>query len=109
MSGNKVEIEIKGSTLDINILEASLSGDNHILAELKEHSFSDSQIESVKINMKNVSYINSTGISEIISIYKRFKNSSIYAFTLDLNNVSPRVNAILELVEITNIANVHLQ
>ena len=109
MSSGKIQLIVKGSNLEIDILEESLSGDNNIIEELNLRKISEADIAMVSIDMKSITYINSTGISEIISIFKRFKQASIHNFKLELVNVNPRVNAILELVEISNIARIKLQ
>ena len=49
------------------------------------------------------------GVSELINIYRHYKELSIGPFQMKLAHVNPRVNAILELVEINNIATIELQ
>ncbi|MCB1173193.1 MAG: STAS domain-containing protein [Leptospiraceae bacterium] len=106
MSAKDVIIEAEGTTLRIQLRVASLSTDNVIMGALGDHRHPSQPFEKLMLDFDLVEYINSTGVSEIINIYRLFKDQSMGSFEMVLFNVTPRVKAILELVEIHNIATV---
>jgi anti-anti-sigma regulatory factor len=104
-----VLIEKRGQVIYVLIKYPRVDGENYILRSLSEGHFFQSDLEAIEIDLVNVEHLNSLGITEFVSIHRRIQNAGAGRTRLRLLNVDRKVNAILELVEMHKIADVHLK
>ena len=91
----------------IRVLQDRLDGASVLLAEVRAGDYMKSTIELVEI--ESVEYINSLGITELVTLKRLFSEASLHPVQMRLLNVDRRVNAILELLEIHKMADVRLR
>lgn len=104
-----VEIEKRGQVIYVLVKYPRVDGENYILRSLSEGNYFQSGLEAIEIDLVNVEHLNSLGITEFVSIHRRLQDASDGRTRLRLSNVDRKVNAILELVEMHKIADVHLR
>ncbi|MCB1327774.1 MAG: hypothetical protein H7A21_13860 [Spirochaetales bacterium] len=93
----------------IRVLQDRLDGASVLLAEVRAGDYMKSTIELVEIDLESVEYINSLGITELVTLKRLFSEASLHPVQMRLLNVDRRVNAILELLEIHKMADVRLR
>ncbi|MCB1166810.1 MAG: STAS domain-containing protein [Leptospiraceae bacterium] len=101
-----LKIEKQGNDLLIRLFHPRVDGDNLILRELELGEFLGAPIGTLTIDMAEIEYINSLGITELINIHRRFSESNSDGFKLVLKNVDRKIATILELVDIHRIAEI---
>ena len=97
----RVEIEQNNRTLYVRLLDPRLEGEQKIVDALKEYQQAD--LEHVEIDFALVQYLNSRGITELVSIYRTFDPDRT---KLKFLNVGGRVRHIMDLVELQHIAEI---
>ena len=102
-----VTITEQGNRLLVVVHHSRVDGENYILSALTDGQYFKDGIHDLEIDLENVEYINSLGISELVTINRKFLDVRPQGVNFRLLNVDRRVNAILELVEIENIADIH--
>ena len=101
-----LKIEKQGNNLLIRLFHPRVDGDNLILKEPDAGSYHAEPVESLSIDMAEIEYINSLGITEIINIHRKFSEKNPAGFKLQLMNVDRKIATILELVDIHRIADI---
>ena len=102
-----VSIEYKGDILEIKIHSSRIDGKNEIFEALTETTI-PSGIEIVEIDMRRVSYINSLGIAELVSIYRYLmQDEKRKNLKFRFLNVKPEVAQLLRLVEFADLVEIH--
>ncbi|HBS06611.1 MAG TPA: hypothetical protein DEA96_16700 [Leptospiraceae bacterium] len=101
-----LKIEKQGNDLLIRLFHPRVDGDNLILKELDAGKFTIEPVDSLTIDMAEIEYINSLGITEIINIHRKFSEKNPGGFRLKLQNVDRKIATILELVDIHRIADI---
>ncbi len=104
-----VEIEKRGRVIYVLVKYPRVDGENYILRSLSEGGYFQSDLAAIEIDLANVEHLNSLGITEFVSIHRRIQDAADGETRLRLINVDRKVNAILELVEMHKIADVHLK
>ncbi|MCR9141240.1 MAG: STAS domain-containing protein [bacterium] len=97
----RIEIEQHNRTLYVRLLDPRLEGENEIVDALKEYVEVD--LERVEIDFGQVEYMNSRGITELVSIYRSFDADKT---KLKFLNVRGRVRHVMDLVELHHIAEI---
>jgi anti-anti-sigma factor len=98
-------IETENDTVKIKINVDKLDGQNSIFELLIEKKIMVHKIEKMVIDFDNVTYINSLGIAEFISLMRYFteKRSKMkYKFI----NVDKKISKIFKMIELNNIADI---
>lgn len=95
------EVQQDGSQLFVRLLQPRLEGDNHIVDALKEYVGSTPDL--VELDFSKVTYMNSRGITELVSLYRLFDND---VTKLRFINVKGRVRHVMDLVELHHIADI---
>lgn len=98
-----------GTTLRLTIGSPRIEGDNSLVNFLKDGRYITSDLEALELDMDSVEYINSPGISELINLNRNLQEATSNQARLVFLNVEQRVNSILELVEVTKIAEIHVK
>lgn len=101
-----LKIEKQGNNLLVRLFHPRVDGDNLILKELESGQYHSAPVESLTIDMAEIEYINSLGITEIINIHRKFTEKNPEGFRLQLRNVDRKIATILELVDIHRIADI---
>ena len=101
-----LKIEKQGNNLLIRLFHPRVDGDNLILKELEIGNYQTEPVENPIIDMAEIEYINSLGITELINIHRKFTEKNPEAFRLQLRNVDRKIATILELVDIHRIADI---
>ncbi|MBI39853.1 MAG: hypothetical protein CMF59_09655 [Leptospiraceae bacterium] len=101
-----LKIEKQGNNLLIRLFHPRVDGDNLILKELDAGQFTGEPVDGLTIDMAEIEYINSLGITEIINIHRKFSEKNPSGFRLKLENVDRKIATILELVDIHRIADI---
>ncbi len=96
-----VEVQQNGSQLFVRLLAPRLEGDNHVVDALKEYA--EPAPELVELDFDGVNYLNSRGITELVSLYRLFDNE---VTRLRFINVKGRVRHVMDLVELHHIADI---
>lgn len=104
-----VQIQKSNHSLLIKVAFPRLDGENHIINALDDDECFQPDVESIEIDLSSVDYINSLGISEFVTINRRFLEVRPNGVNFRLTNVDRRVNAILELVEFEKVAEIALK
>jgi anti-anti-sigma regulatory factor len=104
-----VKIERRGQVLYILVMHPRIDGENYILRALSEGNYFQDGYEAIEIDLDQVEYLNSLGITEFVGIHRRFGEASGGRSRMRLRNVERKVNAILDLVEMHKIADIHLK
>lgn len=102
-----VEIEKQGPVLRVNILHTRIDGDALLLGRIQEACPDGADLQQIEFDFKHVEYINSLGITDLVNVHRAF-NEGHREVTLRLINVNRKVNAILELVDLSKIAEITL-
>lgn len=97
----RLELEQHNQTLYVRLLDQRLEGENEIVDALKEYLNVD--LERVEIDFGQVEYMNSRGITELVSIYRSFDPEKV---KLKFLNVRGRVKHVMDLVELHHIAEI---
>lgn len=97
----RIEIEQHNRTLYVRLLDPRLEGENEVVDALKEYAEVD--LERVEMDFGQVEYMNSRGITELVSIYRTFNPEKT---KLKFLNVRGRVRHIMDLVELHHIAEI---
>jgi anti-anti-sigma factor len=97
----RIEMEQHNRTLYVRLLDSRLEGENEVADALKEYTAVD--LERVEIDFARVEYMNSRGITELVSIYRAFNPEKT---KLKFLNVRGRVRHIMDLVELHHIAEI---
>lgn len=105
----EIFIEKEPDRIVVVVKNQSIDGDNTILNRLKEGDFLNSAAPFLVIDMSNVEYINSLGITEIINIHRHYVARLGDSFVLILDNVDRKIATILELVELGKITQINLK
>ena len=107
-----VDLKQKENTLCCKLLTPRIDGSNHMLDALNE--FLQNQgadalqgIHEFEIDFGQVEYLNSSGISELVNIYRLVTDRSRGQIHFRFVNVRSRIHSIMELVEFTKLADVH--
>ncbi|MCB1171064.1 MAG: STAS domain-containing protein [Leptospiraceae bacterium] len=101
-----LKIEKQGNNLLIRLFHPRVDGDNLILKELEVGNYQAEPVENLIIDMAEIEYINSLGITELINIHRKFTEKNPEGFRLQLRNVDRKIATILELVDIHRIADI---
>ena len=104
-----VQIETDNATLHIKVVHPRIDGENFILKALRDGNYFEQDFETVNVDLNDVEYLNSLGITEFVNIHRGFLENTEGKTKLRLLNVEKKVNAILELVELQKIADIHLK
>ena len=97
----RVEIEHHNRSLYVRLLDPRLEGENQVADALQEYAQTD--LERVELAFGLVEYMNSRGITELVSIYRTFDPEKT---KLKFLNVRGRVRHIMNLVELHHIAEI---
>ncbi len=97
----RLELEQHNQTLYVRLLDQRLEGENEIVDALKEYTEVD--LDRVEIDFGQVEYMNSRGITELVSIYRSFDPKKV---KLKFLNVRGRVKHVMDLVELHHIAEI---
>lgn len=97
----RLELEQHNQTLYVRLLDQRLEGENEIVDALKEYTEVD--LDRVEIDFGQVEYMNSRGITELVSIYRSFDPKKV---KLRFLNVRGRVKHVMDLVELHHIAEI---
>lgn len=97
----RVELEQHNRTLYVRLLDPRLEGEHAVVDALQEYTELD--LERVEIDFAQVEYMNSRGITELVSIYRSFNAEKTRLCFL---NVRGRVRHIMDLVELHHIADI---
>ncbi len=98
-----------GTTLRLKISEPRIEGDNSLVSFLNAGKYISSDLEVLELDLADVEYINSPGISELINLNRNLQEATNERARMVFLNVDQRVNSILELVEVTKIAEIHVK
>ncbi len=98
----RVDIEQNNRTLYVRLLDPRLEGEHEVVDALKAYTSMD--LERVELDFASVEYMNSRGITELVSIYRSFNADKT---RLHFLNVRGRVRHIMELDELHHIAEIH--
>lgn len=101
-----LEINRDQSVLKIKTRFPRLDGNNNILEMLLTRPELVLGINCIEIDMDSLQFINSMGLSELLAIYDMFCARSETPMFIRLLNVDRKVGAILELAEMTHIAEI---
>lgn len=101
-----VQITKNGKLLKIKIGHARIDGRNLIKEALDQDQAIQPDVSEVEFDMEAVDYINSTGVTEIIGIHRKFHAISGPSIKIRFIHVSKKVMTIFELVEMYKIAEV---
>lgn len=99
------EIETDHDTVHILITEPKLDGQNSLFELLVEQQVINNKIEKIVIDFNNVTYINSLGIAEFISLMRYFsekKPKIKYKYI----NVDKKISKIFKMIELGSIADI---
>jgi len=100
-----VDIETEADTIKININEPKLDGQNSLFELLLEKKIVTKKIEKIIINFDKVSYINSLGIAEFISLMRYFSEKSP-KLKYKYINVDKKIAKIFKMIELSSIADI---
>ena len=98
----RVDIEQNNRTLYVRLLDPRLEGEHEVVDALKAYTSMD--LERVELDFASVEYMNSRGITELVSIYRSVNADKT---RLHFLNVRGRVRHIMELVALHHIAAIH--
>lgn len=104
-----LSVQKTGTTLSLKISSPRIEGDNSLVNYLQAGKFMTPDIEVLELDLDEVEYINSPGISELINLNRNLQETTKERAKLVFLNVDQRVNSILELVEVTKIADIHVK
>lgn len=96
-------MEIKATTKDqINVLSMSGKLDLANAAKLKESvkSLLDNKQNMIHLEMKDVDFINSSGLGALVSLMKEVR---VQKGRLTLSNLAPYVNEIFEITQLSHV------
>jgi anti-anti-sigma factor len=100
-SNMRVEIEENERTLYVRLLDPRLEGDNQVSEALIPYK--TAELDRVEIDFRLVEYMNSRGITELVTIYRTFDPQRT---KLRFLNVRGRVRHVMDLVELHHIAEI---
>jgi len=100
------EVIREGPVIRVRILHPRLDGNNYIVSALKAAGHISSEIGTVEMDFAKVEYLNSLGITELVTIHRLFQEQSRGKTTFRFLNVDRKIRVILELVEIQKIAEI---
>lgn len=98
-------IEKDHDTIRIKINEPKLDGQNSLFELLIEKKIINNKIDKIIIDFDNVTYINSLGIAEFISLMRYFsekKPKIKYKYI----NVEKKISKIFKMIELGSIADI---
>lgn len=101
-----VIIEKERNLVHVYVKNNNIDGDNSIFSALKSSSAPDKSSPVLVIDFNNIEYINSLGITEIINIHRYFSSQIGDSFRIRIINVDRKIATILELVELSKIAEI---
>ena len=96
-------MEIKTTTKDqVNVLSMSGKLDLANAAKLKESvkSFLDNKQNMIHLEMKDVDFINSSGLGALVSIMKEIR---VFKGRLTMSGLAPYVNEIFEITQLSHV------
>ncbi len=101
-------VHIEGEELRVVAESPRMDGDNLMIGAMQKARVFERSWRAATLDLAVVEYLNSLGITELVNIHRGLieKNPQLQ---FRLCNVDRRVNAILELVEIQNIAQIELR
>jgi anti-anti-sigma regulatory factor len=100
------EIHKDGTTLILRAVYPRLDGGNHLLNALKSGPWLEGDVEAVEIDFGDVEYLNSLGITELVTIHRLVQEQTRGKTRFRFFNVDRKIRTILELVEVQKIAEI---
>ncbi|MCE9597807.1 MAG: hypothetical protein K8S54_07555 [Spirochaetia bacterium] len=100
------EVSKDGQIVRIRILHPRLDGSNYVIAALKAAPFVTPDVTHVDIDFEAVEYLNSLGITELVTIHRLFQEQTRGKCTFRFLGVDRKIRVILELVEVQKIAEI---
>jgi ABC-type transporter Mla MlaB component len=102
------QIQIEDDTLRVKVDHPRMDGENLILSALRDGDWFDRSFLRLEIDFEHVEYLNSLGITELVTIHRTLRDRGNRA-RIRFIHVDRKVNAILELVELQKIADIQLK
>ena len=97
--------EIQDDTLKITINEEKLDGQNSLFEFMVEQDIVDKRTERIVFDFDKVTYINSLGIAEFISLM-RFFSEKKPKIKFKYINVDKKIAKIFKMIELSSIADI---
>lgn len=108
MKDEKPEFQLMGGALIVHIRQKRLEGETALLQSITEESEYE-RVTSIEFDMSDVTYVNSLGIAEFISIYRYYNmGENSKKVKLLFTHLRPEIAKIFKLVELGQIADINV-
>ena len=98
-----IDAEINGTTLNLFVKVVRLDASTARDFKRESQEVGKSEIKDVSVDLSQVTFIDSSGIGALLSLYKRMPSSNP---GLKLRRVQPSVQAVIELLRLHRIFDV---